>query len=121
MAKADVISAAKAKFIQDQDAAIQAYGEACYDGGLAEAPAPAPAGFSQADIDAAVSAAKQVDAEAATQAKAASDAALADLQAKLQAMSDKEGQEEHVIAGLQGSVAQVQAALAAISALIPQG
>lgn len=75
--------------------------------------------LTQADLDKAVADAQAVDAQAAASAKAASDAALADLQTQMAALAAKEGQEAGVIAGLQSSVAAVEAALQAVTALLP--
>lgn len=118
MAKQDVISAG---VIAIQAAEAQALSDQlglAYDAGAVDQKA-SDGTLTQADLDAAVSAAKAVDAQAMSDAKAASDAALADLQAKLDALSQKEGQEAGVIAGLQSSVAAVQASLAAVVALLP--
>lgn len=97
MSKVDVVAAAKAVMVQAQDVAVQAFGEACYDGGLAEAP---KSGFSQDDIDAAVAAAK---ADAAV--------ALAALQQSLDEMAAKEQMEEKVVADVQAKLDAIKAIL----------
>ncbi len=121
------VQAGETQVLTDQLGAIFDKGEAIGTG----------PGFTQADIDAAVKAAvdplnlqistdaqtladsQAADAKSASDAKAVADAALADLQSKFDALSTKEGVEAGVITGLQSSKAQIEAALASLSALFP--
>jgi hypothetical protein len=126
MGKVDVVAAQLAAVQQGQtDVLSQALG-ACFDAGEADGNGP---GFTQADIDAAVAAAVAPlnDQVAALQAQDAADvqvgtdakAALADLQSKFDALSQKEGVESGIISGLQSSLATLQAIVNQLTALQP--
>jgi hypothetical protein len=133
MAKEDVV-AVGLKAIQDGE--VQVYTDAlggAYDGGFADGVASvpvAPSGFTQGDIDAAVQA--KVDADAVVLAQAQADdkkafddaqavsaQAVADLEAKFDALVLKEGQEAGVIAGLQDSLQKIKDAEAILAGLFP--
>lgn len=130
MSMQDVVSAAKAQFVSDQDAAAEKYGEACYNGGVIDDKATQGT-LTQADLDAAISAAvaplnQQIsdltakdatDVQAAIDAKAAGDKAVADVQAKLDSLSAKEAPEASAIAALQQSVASLQSVLATLASI----
>lgn len=126
MAKEDVV-AAQYQAIQDGEAELVkgALG-ACYDQGVADQAAAggSGAGFSQADIDAAVakavSDAQAVDAQALSDAQASAAASLAAVQQSLVDMTAKEQLEEQAVAQFQGSLASLQGALDQFKALIPQ-
>ncbi|MGZ6468426.1 MAG: hypothetical protein ACXWQJ_14095 [Bdellovibrionota bacterium] len=115
MTKEEIVQAGVAAIQSAQVQAISDQLGIAVDSAIASVP-PSAGGFSQADIDTAVAAAKAVDAEAMASAKSASDAALADMQSKLDALK---GQEESAIAELQESMAKAQAAIAAVMALLP--
>lgn len=122
MSKQDVVLKAKNDYLAAQDQALQAYGEACYDGGLGEAPVGTGGGFTQADIDAAVKAAvdpinqqlSDAIAKDAADVQAGQDALtqlqgkMDELQKSFDALSKKEGDEAVVITGLQGSLDKMQ-------------
>lgn len=141
----DTVAAAKAQFVSDQDAAADKFGFAIYDpafqAGFASAP-PADAN-EQAKIDAAVKNQKDADqividglqgqldtavaqdaadVKAAQDAKAAADVALADLQSKLDVLSQKEGVEAKVIQDLQSAKSTLESVVAQLAALpaLPQ-
>lgn len=104
MTKAEVVMEKKAELIAAQDAALQAFGEACFDGGVASVPVVAPSDDVQAQIDAAVAAAKAADAQAMSDAVAA-------VQKQLDDMTAKEGLEEQAVAALQGKLDAIKALL----------
>lgn len=104
MAKAEVVQAQMIAIQAAESAALQAGLEACYDQGVADAGAPAPVGFTQADIDAAVVAAKAADAEALS-------AAVAAVQSHLDDMTAKELASEQSVAVLQAKLDQIKALL----------
>jgi hypothetical protein len=115
MNKQEIIASQKAAFAQAQDAALtQVLGDT-----VDQAIAGAPQGFTQADIDAAVKAAQSGDQAAFDAAKAESDRAMADLQAKFDDLSKKEGVESGVIQGLEGSLSALQSAVATLAGLVP--
>lgn len=127
MAKADVVSVQKQAVLDGQGAALEAGLGACYDAGLADA--PPSGGLTQADLDAAVAAAREEDAKVLADQKALDDAALADehqrgaealaaLQVQLDAVSAAKAVEDGVIQGLQSSKDQIQAALDTLKSLI---
>lgn len=135
MAKADVVSAAKSQFLQDEDAAAQKFGEACYDGGASDQKA-SDGSFTQADIDAAVKTATDpLNAQVtALQAQDAADVAtaqaaqaqVASLSATVDQMTGQIGDltkklaaDDSIVQGLKGSLSQLQAVEAALEQLIP--
>ena len=126
MGKAEAVAAQLAAVLAGQNQALSDGLGACYDAGLADAPAPPPAGgFSQADLDAAVAAAvgplqAKISQDAADLSAAQADCAqkLAELQAALDAMTAKELGEEGLVSQLQGSVAAVQDALDKIKSFV---
>lgn len=118
MAKTDVVSAGIAAIQSAETQALSDQLGIAYDAGATDQKA-SDGTFTQADIDAAVTAAQAVDAQALAAAQATSDAAQAAIQAQLTALSTKEAPEAAAIAGLQASVAAAQVALAAIVALFP--
>jgi len=121
--KADVVSAAKAQFVLDQDAAVQKFGEACYDGGAADQKAADGSSTSpsdQATIDALNAQVAQLQAQ---DAQDAADAAQAksDLAAAQSALSDlqvKFASDEAVIQSLSDAKTKLQSVLDALNALI---
>lgn len=131
--KADVVAAAKASLLADQDAVLDKALGSAYDGGLADAPAGTGGGLSQADVDAAVAAAvaplnqsiadltakDAADIQAGVDAKAASDAALADLQVKFDALTAEDVADKALVANFQGSLTALSAALDALKAAVP--
>ncbi len=118
MAKADVVAAAVAAVQAGEVQVLNDQFGSVYDAAALEQKA-SDGTLSQADLDAAVAAVKEVDAQALAAAQAAGDAALADLQSQLTALSLKEGQEASVIAGLQSAKDALAAALATLSGLFP--
>lgn len=123
----DVVAAGVAAVQAGEIAVLSAELGKAFDSGEAIGTGP---GFTQADIDAAVklaqdadavvlAAAQAADAQALADAKVVADAALAALQAQLDVLVLKEGAEASVIAGLQNSKAQIEAALAALASLFP--
>lgn len=117
MAKLDVV---QAQLQVIQAAEVQALTDglgACYDQGMANA-GGTPGTFTQADIDAAVSAAvgplndQILGLTAQDQADQASlqdaQAAMSDLQSKFDALAQKENVESGIIAGLQSSLSTLQ-------------
>lgn len=118
MSKEQLIADAKVALSAAQDGVL---GD-LVDKAQAEVP-PADNGPSEADIqariDAALAAQAAADAQALADAKAQGDAAIAVIQAQLDALSLKEGQEASVIAGLQSSIVSIQGALDALHALFP--
>lgn len=124
MAKSDVVAAQKAAVLAGQDAALEAGLEACYDQGAVDQKA-SDGTLTQADVDAAVKAAVDplnaqiaADAQALADAQSQAQAAMADLQGKLDAMTAKEQSEEAIVQGLQSSAAAMQSALDALKAII---
>lgn len=131
--KTDVLAAAKAGLLADQDGAIDKALGASYDGGLADAPVGTGGGFSQADVDAKVAEAvaplnqsiadltakDAADIQAGVDAKAASDAALADLQVKFDALTAVDVADKALVANFQGSLTALSAALDALKAAVP--
>lgn len=141
----DVVAAAKAQFVNDQDAAADKFGLSVYDTGKADGIASVPPGDAneQEKIDAAVKNQKDADqividdlqgkldasvaqdasdVKAAQDAKAAADVALADLQSKLDVLSQKEGVEAKVIQDLQSAKSTLESVVAQLAALpaLPQ-
>ena len=124
MSKTDIVSSQKAAILSGQDAALQAGLEAVYD--LAAQEQKASDGtLTQGDLDAAIKAATDPlnaqivqDQADLVAAHADADAKLAAVQSALEAMTSKEQLEEKVVSDLQSSVAQVQAALDAIKAIV---
>lgn len=123
----DVVAAGVAAVQAGEVAVLSSELGKSFDSGEAIGTGP---GFTQADIDAAVLAAKDADAAILAQsqaddkkafddAKALADAALLDLQGKLDTLSLKEGIEAGVISGLQSSKSQLEAVLAGLSVLFP--
>lgn len=104
MAKVEVVSAQKAAVLAGQDAALELGLGACYDQGLIDAGAPAPVGFSQEEMDAAVAVAKAADAEALN-------AAVAEVQGHLDAMVEKDNADVAALAALQAKLDQIKALL----------
>lgn len=117
MAKQEAVAAMVAAVQAAQLQALTDAGNTLYDQAAADQKA-SDGSFTQADINAAVSAAQGVDAKALADSQAQAAAALAAVQQQLVAMTAKEQAEENVVIGLQSSVSQVQAALDAIKALI---
>jgi hypothetical protein len=105
MGKTDVVMAQKAAVLAAQDAALEAGLGACYDQGLADAGTVPAGGFTQADIEAAVTAAKAADAEAMR-------AAVSEIQTQLDTMTAKEQMEEQAVAVLQQKLDAIKALLA---------
>lgn len=121
MARADVITAGVAAI---QTAEIQALSDQlglAYDSGISDQKAVdgSTGTFTQNDIDNAVAAAQAVDAVTLATAQKQSAAALATLQASLDAETAKETSDTALIASLQSSVASVQSSIAALAALFP--
>jgi hypothetical protein len=116
--KAETVQAGVAQVQQAQTQALSDALGAAYDAGATDQKG-LDGSFTQMDIDRAVADAQGVDAAAFQAAQDKSTKALADIQAKVDALAAKEGQEASVIAGFQKSVTGLQAALAALSALIP--
>lgn len=113
VAKEDVVQAGFAAIqAADEQVLKEELGKA-YDAGLAEA--PAVGGFQQADIDAAVQAAKDADAQTLAGVQAQFDA----MKVEHEALIAKEGQEASVIAGLQASLEKIKAAEALLAGLFP--
>jgi DNA repair ATPase RecN len=131
MAKADVVAAQKAAILAGEDAALQAGLEAVYD--LAIAEAPAGGGFSQEDMDAAVKAAvdplmQQVadlqakddaDLKALADAKAETDAKLAEIQGQLDQVKGERDADEKLIQGMKDSAEALQQLVDKLHALFP--
>ncbi len=128
MSKTDIVSAQKSAILSGQDAALQAGLEAVYDQAATEQKA-SDGTLSQSDLDAAVAAAvaplnQQVADLTAKDASdvAAGQAALVDLQGKLDALAAKESVEAGTLAALQSakdSLAKVLADLSGIGAPVP--
>ncbi|MES1988408.1 MAG: hypothetical protein V4440_10315 [Pseudomonadota bacterium] len=116
MAKADVVAAAVAAVQQGEAQVLADQFGSVFDQAEAQGTGP---GFTQADIDAAVASAQGIDAQALADAKAASDAAMATLQAQLDDATAKKNADESVIAGLQSSADKLQAAVDLIHSLFP--
>lgn len=104
MAKADVVTAQLAAIQSGINGVLSDAVGAAYDQGMADAGAPATAGLTQADVDAAVAAAKAADAQALKDAVAA-------VQVQLDAMTAKEVSEESAVAALQAKLDQIKALL----------
>lgn len=124
MSKEAIVSEQKAAILAGQDAALEAGLEAVYDLALAEAPVGEGGGLSQADLDSAVAAAIAPlnDQIAVLIAKdeadvAAGQAALVDLQAKLDVLAEKEAIEAGIVDGLKGSLAVLQDVVSKLSGL----
>lgn len=117
----EAIASAKQSVIAGQDQALNDGLGACYDQGLADAggQTTTPGSFTQADIDAAVAAAQAVDAQALADAKTAADAALADIQSKLDDVTGKAKADEDLIEGMKDSADKLQAAVDLIHSLFP--
>jgi hypothetical protein len=115
--KADVVAAAMSAIQSGQAQVVSDQLGLVYDAGLAAA--PVGGGLSQSDVDAAVAAARAVDAQALADAQAKSDAALLDLQGKLDAMTAKDVDAEAKVKAIQDAAAAYQAAVAAVLALVP--
>lgn len=129
MGKLEAVALRKGVLLSAQDASVQEFGEGCYDDGVASVP-PGDAD-EQAKIDAAVAAAVEplnaqiiglqakdaADMQAAVDAKAAGDIAVAEVQSRLDALASKEGAEASIIAGLQGSLAVLKDIVEKLSAL----
>ena len=115
MAKADVVAAAVAAVQQGETQVLTDQFGSVFDQAEAQGNGT---GFTQADIDAAVSAAQAVDATALNAAQAAAALQLSTLQASLDALTAKEAPEAQLIASLQSSAASLTAALAAINAAL---
>lgn len=135
MSKTEFVAAAKAKFVEAEDAAAQTYGEECFQGG-ADEQAAADGSVTQGQVD---ELNKQVDdlkvqleasqAQDAVDAKTAADAlaqvgslsaTIESLNSQIADVSSRLGADEKIIGQLKGSLAQIQAVEAALLALIPQ-
>lgn len=127
MAKADVVAAAVAAVQAGQTQVLSDQFSSVFDQAEAQGTGP---GFTQADIDAAVKvkvdadalvlAQSQADDKAAfDSAMAQSGSAIAELQAKFDALVLKEGQESGIIAGLKGSLQAIKDAEASLQSLFP--
>lgn len=126
MSKEEIVAAQKSAIIMGQDAALQVGLEAVYDGAFSEGAASVPPADAdeQAKIDAAVAAAvgplnQQIaDLQAKDEADiAAGQAALVDLQSKMDALGAKEAIEAGIVDGLKGSLAVLQDVVSKLSGL----
>lgn len=133
MSKEQIVSDAKMSFVTGQDKILNDVMGSVYDQAAIEQKA-ADGTLSQSDLDAAVAAAvaplndqivaltaqDELDKQAAVDAKAMGDAAVAAIQAQFDELKASKDVEDGVIANLNASMASIQGALDALHALFPQ-
>lgn len=133
MSKEQIVSDAKMSFVTGQDKILNDVMGSVYDQAAIEQKA-ADGTLSQSDLDAAVAAAvgplndqivaltaqDEADKQAAVDAKAMGDAAVAAIQAQFDELKASKDVEDGVIANLNASMASIQGALDALHALFPQ-
>lgn len=133
MAKADVVAAGIAALAQAESDAFGVAYDSSFAEGVASVPVGTGGGFQQSDIDAAVAAAiaplnqsisdltakDALDAQAAIDAKAQGDAALASMKAEMDALSAKEGIEAQTLQNLSSAYGQLQQVVSVLAGLQP--
>lgn len=115
--KEDVVSAAASAIQSNQAQALVDGLGAVYD--QAQADKENTQGFTQTDIDAAVTEAKAVDQKSFDEAKATADEKFAELQAKLDNLAEKEKIEGQALDHMQAAITAVQDSVTAAFALFP--
>lgn len=135
MSKDQIVSDAKSSLIAGQDAVLSQVIGDVYDKAVAEVP-PAPGGFTQADIDSAVSAAtapltEQITAltsdDEADKAKIAEEAAqidtlnstVEDLGKQISDLTAKLEKDDKIVLGFKNSLSKLQAVVAALQEIQP--
>ncbi len=129
MGKLELIASTKAEIISGQDSLLDGALTKCYEGGFVDGGSGTPSGFTQADIDHAVSLALEtakLDSDAAlsnalSNAKIVSDQALVDMQTKCdQTLADDQIADDKVMSDLnlahEASLAAVNQALVDMTA-----